>query len=164
MHRHELVFPAQGLHHPSCCVLQFLTALLLLEIWVQAKAVFYFRAVAWDFSFPSFKFVICFLPEHNPLAPLPCLWLWCQQDLLQALLSLHVLGRCCCGHTLSSLPWCCLLSCLLKLSLIFSVQLFMRSGDENQSVSACHLATSTHEEGALKRQTSALLHKYLLMG
>lgn len=63
--RHEPVFPAQCLHHPSCCVpLRFLSALLLLEIWAQAKGVSYFKAVSWDFFFPSSKFVICFLPEH----------------------------------------------------------------------------------------------------
>lgn len=160
--RHEPVFPAQGLHHPSCCVpLRFLSALLLLEIWAQAKGVSYFKAVSWDFFFPSSKFVICFLPEHFPLPPLPWLWLWCQQDLQQALLSLHVPGRCCSGHTL---PWCWLLSCLLKLSLIFSVQLLMKCGDGNQSVSACHLATSTCEERVLKCQRSALLHQHLLVG
>lgn len=55
LHRHEPVFPAQGLQHPSCCVpLHFLTALLLLEIWIQAKGGVYVMAVAWDLFFVSY--------------------------------------------------------------------------------------------------------------
>lgn len=142
-------FPCSGFTSSFLLCLPFLTALLLLEISIQAKGGFYIMDVAWDFFFPSSKFVICFLPEHFPLPPLPCLCdanrtccrHWCP----------HVLGTHC-GHTLSSLPWCWLLSCLLKLSLIFSGQLFIRSEDENQSVSPCHLAISAYEEGILKCQ------------
>lgn len=77
----------------------------------------------------------------------------CQQDLLQALLSLQMLGRCCCGHTLSSLS-----SAACSPSHLCAA-LHKVWGWKPVCISWSHLWG-----GCSKLPEIALLHEHLLMG